>query len=144
MSTQIQATPVNRERSGAREVLLAGIGAVSLIRKNATGAVKEAVAIVGRVPAATSIVIEGLGETGSRYRDELIARATGMRQRATTTAGNLAADIQSRLEPMLGRFNDVTVGLGITVLKPKAKRQPAHRARKAVKTVAKRKTRKAA
>ncbi|HEY2345627.1 MAG TPA: hypothetical protein VGH80_07060 [Xanthomonadaceae bacterium] len=144
MSTPIEARPVNRERPSAHEVLLAGIGAMSLIRKNAGDALSEAIAIAGRVPDATGIMIEGLGETGGRYRDELIARANGLGKRATSAANGFVADVGSRLRPLLRKFDDVTVGLGITVLKPKAKAVPAKRARKASKAVAKRKTRKAA
>ena len=144
MSKQVKATPMNRERPSAHEVLLAGLGAVSLIRKNAGDALDEAAAIAGRMPDATSILIEGLGETGGRYRDELITRANGLGKRVTSVASGLVADAGSRLQPLLRKFDDVTVGLGITVLKPKTRPVSAKRARKASKAVAKRKTRKAA
>lgn len=139
MSTKIEATPVNRERPGAREVLLAGIGAVSLARRNAGAVVKEAIAIAGRVPAATSVMIEGIGETGSEYRDAIKARADRLRARITSTAGELATQAQSRLQPLLGRFDGVAARLGIVKATPKARR-----GRKASKPVARRKTRKAA
>lgn len=144
MSTEIKANPVNRGRPSAHEVLLAGIGAMSLIRKNAGAAVTEAFAIAGRVPDAASIAIEGIGESGGRYRDELIARANGLGKRATEVAGNLVSDVESRLQPLLRKFDDVKIGLGVTVLKPKAKPAAARRGRKATKAVVKRKGRKAA
>lgn len=139
MSTKIEATPVNRQRPGAREFMLAGIGAVSLARRNAGAAVQEAIAIAGRVPAATSIMIEGLGETGSEYRRAIGARADALRTRILTTAGEVAAQAQSRVQPLLGRFEGVAARLGIVKTKPKARR-----GRKASKPVARRKARKAA
>ncbi|HEV2607164.1 MAG TPA: hypothetical protein VGT79_04195 [Xanthomonadaceae bacterium] len=139
MSKQIKARPMNRPtdvRTGARQVLLAGIGAASLLRKNAGKSWAEATAIAGRMPEATSILIEGLGERSQAFRDELIVRA-----KAATT--NLVADVESRLQPLLRKFGETTVGLGIVVSR-QGKRGAAKTARKPVKTVAKRKARKAA
>ena len=144
MSTEIKPTSTHRERPGAHEVLLAGIGAMSLLGRNAGGALTEAIAIAGRVPDAAGIMIEGLGETGGRYRDELIARANGLGQRATRAANGLVAEFGSRLQPLLRKLDDVKVGFGITVIKPGAKAASAKRGRKASKAVAKRKSRKAA
>ena len=139
MSKQIKAEPMNRKsvvRNGARDVLLAGIGAVSLLRKNAGKSWAEATAIAGRMPEATSILIEGLGERSQAFWDELIERAKS----ATT---NLVADMESRLQPLLRKFGKTTVGLGI-VVSSQDKRVAAKSARKPVKTVARRKPRKAA
>lgn len=139
MSKQIKARPMNRTtdvRTGAREVLLAGIGAASLLRKNAGKSWAEATAIAGRMPEATSILIEGIGERSQAFTDELIERA-----KAATT--NLIADVESRLQPLLRRFGETTVGLGIVVSR-QGKRGAASKARKPVKTVARRKPRKAA
>jgi hypothetical protein len=139
MSKQIKARPMNRPtdvRTGARQVLLAGIGAASLLRKNAGKSWAEATAIAGRMPEATSILIEGLGERSHAFRDELIERA-----KAATT--NLVADVESRLQPLLRKFGETTVGLGIVVSR-QGKRGVAKKTRKPVKTVAKRKPRMAA
>jgi hypothetical protein len=139
MSKQIKARPMNRStdvRTGARQVLLAGIGAASLLRKNAGKSWAEATAIAGRMPEATSILIEGLGERSQAFRDELIERA-----RAAKT--NLVADMESRLQPLLRKFGETTVSLGIVVSRQR-QRGAEKKARKPVKTVAKHKPRKAA
>ena len=147
MSKQIKARPMNRTtdvRTGARQVLLAGIGAASLLRKNAGKSWAEATAIAGRMPEATSILIEGLGERSQAFRDELIVRAEKLGKRAKVATTNLVADIESRLQPALRKLADTKIGLGIVISKPKAKRAPAKKAaRKATKPVAKRTVRKA-
>jgi len=135
MSKQIKASPMNRTtdvRTGARQVLLAGIGAASLLRKNAGKSWAEATAIAGRMPEATSILIEGIGERSQAFRDEFIERA-----KAATT--NLVADVEARLHPVLRKLADTKIGLGIVISRPKAKHAPA---RKAAKPVAKRTVRK--
>lgn len=142
MSTNLNAVPVRRARPGTREVLLAGIGAVSLARRNAGAAVKEAIAIAGRVPAATSIMIEGLGETGNDYRNAIIARAGTWRGRIARTVGSLAADAQARLQPLLGRFDGVAARFGIARTKPAPRR--GRKAAKAKPAATRRKVRKAA
>ena len=158
MSTQIKATTQNRDsgnRSLARDVLLASIGAASLIRKNAGGALTEAAAIAGRTPKATSILIEGIGERSAAVINELGARGNAFRweferlgrvfgKQVSTVTTSLVADVEARVQPVLKRFDELKVGLGIVVVKPKAKRAaPRKAARKAAKTVTKRVVRKA-
>jgi len=141
MSTTLKPTPINRERPRAHEVLLAGIGAASLIRRNAGAVVEDAFAIAGRVQEKASLLIYEFGGNGF---DGLVARANGLGKRASATAGSLAADVESRLQPLLRRLDDVRIGLGITVIKPKPRRTPAKRARKpASKTSSKTSSRKA-
>ncbi|MBS0457158.1 MAG: hypothetical protein JSS44_07510 [Proteobacteria bacterium] len=144
MSTNIDTAATATIRPGAREVLLAGIGAVSLIRKNATGAVKEAVAIAGRAPKAAGIAIEGIGEQGRFYRERMTARASVLGQRAVTAAGEWSTHMQSRLQPVLGTLDGLTARFGLRLVKTTAKRTGAKRARKTVRVAAKRKARKAA
>jgi len=141
MSANLKPTPANRERPGAHEVLLAGIGAASLIRKNAGAVVEDAFAIAGRVQEKASILIYELGGNGI---DGLVARANSLGKRASAATGSIAADLESRLQPLLRRFDDVKIGLGITVIRPKARRAPAKRARKPAGKTAGGKARKAA
>jgi len=139
MSKQIKARPMIRTtdlRTGAREVFLAGIGALSLVRKNAGKSWAEATAIAGRMPEATSILIEGFGERSQAFRDELL-------ERTKAAATNLVSDVESRLQPLLRKFGETTVSLGIVVSRQR-QRDAANKARKPVKTVARRKPRKAA
>jgi hypothetical protein len=144
MSTQIKAEPMNRERPSAHQVLLAGLGAVSLLRKNAGKTWAETAAIVGRLPEASSIMVEGIGERSAAMIEELGARGNAFRwefariarvlgKEASTATIKVVADVESRLQPLL-----VKVG----VVKPQPKRTTAKRTRKTVKPVAKRTTRK--
>ncbi len=148
MSKQIKAQPMNRKtdvRVGARDMLLAGVGAASLLRKNAGKYWSEATAIARRIPAASSILAEGIGERSQAFRDELIERANALGERANTAAGELVADVESRLRPLLRKFDDTSILLGIKI----ARKQPMRAAkltkrRKAVAKPTVRKPRKAA
>lgn len=144
MNTNIDNAATQTNRPGAREVLLAGIGAVSLIRKNATGAVKEAVAIAGRAPKAASIAIEGIGEQGRYYRGRVTAHANELGQRAIAVAGELSASVQTRLQPVLGTLDGLTARFGVRLVKTTGKRSGGKRARKTTRVATKRKARKAA
>jgi len=146
MSKQIKAQPMNRDRRPARDVLLAGIGAVSLLRKNAGKSWTEATAIAGRMPEATSILIEGIGERstamieeigvrGNMFRWEFKRLAREFRKHTSEATTNLAADVESRLQPLL-------VKLGVKPAPAKRKATPAKRGKPARKTAAKRITRK--
>jgi hypothetical protein len=147
MSKQIKARPMNRTtdvRTGARQVLLAGIGAASLLRKNAGKSWAEATAIASRMPEATSILIEGLGERSQAFREDLIVRAENLGKRAKVATTNLVADVELRVQPVLRKLAETKIGLGIVISKPKAKRAPGKKAvHKAAKPVAKRTVRKA-
>jgi hypothetical protein len=159
MSTEIKAksgNPESANRGGfARDMLLASVGAASLLRKNAGSALTEAAAIAGRMPQATSILIEGIGERSAAMIDELGARGNAFRwefarlarelgKKASEATTSLASDVESRVQPVLRKFAETKIGLGIVVAKPKAKRAAGKKtARKAVKPVAKRTVRKA-
>ncbi len=148
MSIQRNAESMNRRP--ARDVLLAGLGAVSLLRKNAGSAWTEATAIAGRMPEATSIlvegvvvgVVEGVVERGNAFRYEFERLGRVARKETAAAASKMVADVESRLKPLLRRFSDTTIGLGIVVAKPKANQAAAKRTRKAAKPVAKRTLRK--
>ncbi len=146
MNVQNENTaPSVTDLPGARAVLLAGLGAASLIRRNTAAAVQEAVAVAGRVPKATGIMLEGLGEQGRYYRDRTLTGANALGQRVVAIAGELATGAHDRLQPVLRRLDGVTAVLGIRARSTKATRKPVRKARKpAVKTTARRKTRKAA
>jgi hypothetical protein len=155
MSKQIKARPMNRERPSAHEVLLAGIGAVSLIRRNAGRTWTEATAMAGRLPETTSLLIDSAGERTVATIAEIGARGNAFRweferlvrefgKQASVVTTNVIADVEQRVQPVLKKLADSRIGLGIVVVKPKAKRAPAKKtARKAAKPVAKRTVRKA-
>ena len=145
MSTQVKATPMNRDSRPARNVLLAGIGAVSLLRKNAGKSWTEATAMAGRLPEASSILLEGIGERstamieeigvrGNAFRWEFARLGRVIRREASNATTKVVADVEARLQPLLRKFD-----LG----KPQPKRgKAAKRAKKVAKPVAKRATRK--
>lgn len=162
MSKQIKARPMNRKtdlhssslRSSARDVVLAGIGAASLLRKNAGKSWAEVSGVIERLPEASSILIEGIGERSNamieeigargnafRWEFERLARVVGKEASARTT--NLVANVESRVQPLLRKFSDVSVGFGIVVAKPKSKRTVVKATRKTIKPAAKRTARKA-
>jgi hypothetical protein len=149
MSIEVKAEPMNRRP--ARDVLLAGLGAVSLLRKNAGSAWTEATAIAGRMPLATSIAIEGMVESlverGNFFRWEFERLGRVARKETTAAATRMVADVESRVQPLLRKLSDTSIGLGIVIGKPKAKKAAVKRTRNVAKKAAKRavrKTRKAA
>jgi hypothetical protein len=155
MSKQVKARPMNRERPSAHEVLLAGIGAASLIRANAGKTWTEARAVTGRLPQTTSLLIDSVGERTAatiaeigargnafRWEFERLAREFGKQASAVTTS--VIADVEQRVQPVLKKLADSKIGLGIVVVKPKAKRAPAKKTvRKTAKPIARRTVRKA-
>ncbi len=167
MSKQIKARPMNRKtdlrsstlrsstlRSSARDVVLAGIGAASLLRKNAGKSLADVAGVIERLPEASSILIEGIGERSTAMIEELGARGNAFRwefarlvrvagKEASARTTNLVAEVESRVQPLLRKFNDVSVGFGIVVAKPKPKRAATKATRKTVKPAAKRTARKA-
>ena len=153
MSKQIKAQPMNRERRPARDVLLAGIGAASLLRKNAGKSLSEAAAIVGRLPEASSIMLEGIGERGGAMIEEIGVRGNAFRwefarlarvfgREASDATANALADVQLRLQPLLRKIDDTSILFGIKIGNAKPKRKPAKLARKAAKPAGKRVVRK--
>jgi uncharacterized protein YgbK (DUF1537 family) len=143
MSTELKAEPMNRDRRPARDVLLAGLGAVSLLRKNAGSAWTEATAIAGRMPLATNDLIEEMVERGVafRYEFERLGRVAG--KEVSTAATSAISEVKARLQPLLRKIGDTKIISGVAVRKPKAKKAVSKRVRKAVKPVAKRAVRKA-
>lgn len=144
MSIELKSEPMNRR--AARDVLLAGLGAVSLLRKNAGSTWTQATAIAGRMPEATSILMEGVAvsvvERGKAFRYEFERLGRLARKETSAAASKMVADVDSRLQPLLRKFSDSTISLGIVVARPKVKMAVAKRTRKVAKPVAKRKVRK--
>ena len=143
MSTKTKARPIHREQLGARHLLLAGIGAVSLIRKNAGKTLAEAAAIAGRLPEAGSILIEGIGERSVAYRNELVRLVDQLGGQASVATTNLVSDVGSRIQPLLQKIDGTSMLFGIRIAKAQ-RGATAKRTRKPAKAAAKRKVRKAA
>jgi hypothetical protein len=144
MSTHVKATAMNRDSRPARNVMLAGIGAVSLLRKNAGKSWTEATAIAGRLPEASSVLLEGIGERstamieeigvrGNAFRWEFARLARVVRREASNATTKVVAEVETRLQPLLRKLD-----LG----KAQPKRgKVAKRAKKVAKPVAKSATR---
>jgi hypothetical protein len=147
MSTELKAEPMNRDRRPARDVLLAGLGAVSLLRKNAGSAWTEATAIAGRMPLATNDLIEEIVDRGMAFGYEFQRLGREASKEVSSAASSAISDVKARLQPLLRGIGDTKIAAGLMVLKPKAKKAAAKRPRKTVKSATKRaarKTRKAA
>jgi len=133
-------TPIRRgARPTGRELVLAGIGAVSLARKQARMAVEAA----GERAAALR---EAVAAEGERVRDRIESRLAGARKAISPVVGQfaeratrLAAAAPAGLQPLLDR-------IGLVQPKPAKKKAPAKRpaarrstsARKASRTSARR------
>ncbi len=138
MSKQIEARRMNRKtglRSGARDALLAGIGAVSLVRKNAGKSLAEAASVIERLPEASSILIEGIGERTQALKTELLGRVASLDTRARVASNNGIAEVESRLRRLLRK-------LGIEPVRTTHAGKPAKRGKATVKPAAKRGVRK--
>ena len=149
MSKQIKAQPMSRARRPARNVVLAGIGAASLLRKNVGKSLTEAAGIVGRLPEASSIMLEGISERSGAMIEEIGARGNAFRwefarlarlvgREASAATSNALADVQLRLQPLLRKFDDTSILFGIKIGNVKPERKPAKHARKSAKPTAKR------
>ena len=138
------------ERPTAQQVLLAGIGAVSLIRKNAGKTLAEAGAIAGRLPETAGSLVQGAGERATTTLKEIGARGNAFRweferlaktfgQGAVTAGTQAVADAQARIEPLLKKIEGMPIVFGIAITKP---RSAAKSARKTARKPTKRSVRK--
>jgi hypothetical protein len=98
------------------------------------------------MPEATSILVEGVVEgvvkRGNAFRYEFERVGRQARKETSAAASKMVADVESRLQPLLRKFSDTTIGLGIVVARPKANKAAAKRTSKIAKLVAKRTARK--
>ena len=145
MSTRSKAKAKSRtqapkiERPAAQQVLLAGIGAVSLIRRNAGKTIAEAATMAGRLPAAANGLVKDAGERATATLKEIGARGNAFRweferlakafgQEAVAAGSNVIADVESRIQPLLRKFDGTPLAFGITIAKPRSSARPARKA----------------
>ena len=115
-------------RTAARDVLLAGLGAASLLRKNASQAIADATTAIDQLPVKTADFADAIAERSHAFRIEFskrIAPSFGRRVKAMASDG--IASVESRLQPLLKRFGVVTATAKAgerrkTAAKPGAKR----------------------
>lgn len=141
MSKQIKAHPIRHLEAsiGARELALAGLGAASLARKQAIKSFLELSAIAGRLPEASAIFVEGIGERAQALTDAAVAQTLSLRKRTERLVKAASEEVEQRIAPLLEKF---TGGRKRAIRKPlKGKRSGKAPARK---SQAKRSTRKAA
>lgn len=122
MSNLIKARTMNHRADllgGARDVLLAGVGAVSLLGKNAGKSLADAAGVIERLPEASSILAEGIGERAQAFKAELIERVALLDARTRTALGDGLAEVEFRLLPLLRQLR----------IKP-AQRRPAKSAKR--------------
>jgi poly(hydroxyalkanoate) granule-associated protein len=110
----------------SRQLLLAGLGAVSLSRKEGVrlygSLVREGRALQTRASRAVNAYSDRIDRDIERVRNRVRAAIAPLRKRAETALKGLRSDVQSRLQPVLARFG----------VKGKARRAPVKtvRARK--------------
>jgi hypothetical protein len=108
MSKQTKAGSGKRPtetRTAARDVLLAGIGAASLLRKNANQAIADASAAIDHLPVKTADFADAVAERTHAFRIEFSKRivpSLGRRVKAMATEG--VASVESRLQPLLKKL----------------------------------------
>ena len=108
MSKQVKARSMNRKteaRTGGRDVLLAGIGAASLLRRNAGKAFVDAAAAIGQLPEKSAELVEAFGERANAFKVEFVWRvgpSFGRKVKALASDG--VATVESRLRPLLGKL----------------------------------------
>ena len=141
MSKPIKARSTKRKsqvRTEGRDMWLAGIGAASLLRKNATKAYVDATAAVAQLPEKSAEFIEATVERANAFKVEFVNRMVpAFGRQVKSMASDGIATIESRLRPLLGK-------LGVKAKSAKvAKRRKIGARKTAAKRVAGR-TRKAA
>jgi hypothetical protein len=141
MSKQIKARSIRHPDSsiGAREIALAGLGAASLARKQAIKSFSELYAIADRLPEASAIFLEGIGERAQALKDAVVTNSSSLRNRVDQLARIASVEVEHRIAPLLAAFG----------VQRKATRRKPLKARRGVKAktrkgAAKRTTRKAA
>ena len=120
MSKQIKAHPIryNDSSIGAREIALAGLGAASLASKLAVKSFAELSAIANRLPEASAILVEGIGERAQALKDATLAKAASLRARVEGLADIVSGEIQQRTAPLRARLG---VERKVAVRKPAPK-----------------------
>ena len=106
MSKQIKARPIRQNDAsiGAREIALASLGAASLARKQLVKSLAELSAIADRLPEASTILVEGIGERAQTLRDTVVAKAISLRQRAGNLGEIASGELEQRIAPLLARL----------------------------------------
>jgi poly(hydroxyalkanoate) granule-associated protein len=118
---------------GSRELLLAGIGAVSLTRKQGVklygSLLDEGRTLQGRANEAVQNVSQQISSGFDAARDRIEAAVKPIRGRAEATFANVKSEVETRLQPVLARFGVKAKPAKRVVRKPAAKR-PAVKARR--------------
>jgi poly(hydroxyalkanoate) granule-associated protein len=113
--------PATAAAFGSRELLLAGIGAVSLTRKQGIklygSLLEEGRSLQGRANAALNKAGKEISSGIDSARDRIEAAVKPIRGRAEKTLASAKSEVETRLQPVLARFGVAT----------KAKAKPAKR-----------------
>ncbi|MEO7478340.1 MAG: hypothetical protein ABIT64_03805 [Lysobacteraceae bacterium] len=129
MSKQIKARSTKRKaqaRTDGRDMWLAGIGAASLLRKNATKAYADASVVVAQLPEKSAEFIEVIVERANAFKVEFVNRVVptfGRRVKSMASEG--VATIESRLRPLLGKLGVKTKPAKVTKRRKIAARKAA-------------------
>lgn len=114
--------PATAAAFGSRELLLAGIGAVSLTRKQGIklygSLLEEGRSLQGRANDAVQNVGQQISDGFDAARHRVEAAVKPLRGRAEKTLASAKSEVETRLQPVLARFGVAT----------KTKAKPAKRA----------------
>jgi poly(hydroxyalkanoate) granule-associated protein len=143
MVTQVKSRRAPASKAAAefnsRQLLLAGLGAVSLSRKEGIrlydSLVREGRSLQTRASKAVNSYSDRIDRDLERARERVRAAIARIRGQAESALGSLRSDVQRRLQPVLARFG----------VKGKARRSPVKKTvRAARKPAAKRSPRRKA
>ena len=128
-----RAAPAAKARIDARDLWLAGLGAVSLTRKNGIKLygtlLEEGKQFQGRAEQQFDALQRQAREGFESARARVEAVAAPIRERAEATYGSVKSQVESRLQPVLSRFGVKAAPKARTRKAPVAKRKPAAKRR---------------
>lgn len=124
--TSVRRAP--KSAATSRDVLLAGIGAVSLGRKQVIKSYTDAVSSVYSLRDQANAAVNAAGAKAVRLRKQAQARIAPARKTVVTLVSGLRSQAQAQLQPVLGK-------LGLAATKARVSRKPAAAKRAPAKAV---------
>lgn len=124
--TSVRRAP--KSAATSRDVLLAGIGAVSLGRKQVIKSYTDAVSSVYSLRDQANAAVNAAGAKAVRLRKQAQARIAPARKTVVTLVSGLRSQAQAQLQPVLGK-------LGLAAAKARVSRNPAAAKRAPAKAV---------
>jgi poly(hydroxyalkanoate) granule-associated protein len=128
-----RAAPAAKARIDARDLWLAGLGAVSLTRKNGIKLygtlLEEGKQFQGRAEQQFDALQRQAREGLEQAKARVEAVVSPIRERAEATYGSVKSEVETRLQPVLAKLGVKPAPKARTRKAPVAKRKPAAKRR---------------